>query len=250
MRSLSLAFLLLAGCREAQPSEAAAAQAETSACRQELFEESRFTVCTDPRARIEVRTSGKAGLPYRSFAKLEAALGGKAPKVRFAMNGGMFDEQGRAIGLLVEDGRQLHAINRRKGGGNFHLMPNGVFLVRKDGKAAVLTSDRYKPSSDIAFATQSGPMLLIDGKLHPKFDADGESRLIRNAVGIAPDGTPTFVISEDAVSFGKLARFYRDRLKAKNALFLDGSVSSLWDPADHRMDSHVDFGPIVVAVRP
>ena len=249
MRSLAFAFLLITGCREAQPSEAAAAQQIASACRQEAFEGSRFTVCADRKARVEVRTSGKGG-PYRSFARLEAALGAKASKVRFAMNGGMFDEQGRAIGLLVEDGREIHKINRRKGGGNFHLMPNGVFMVRKGGKAEVVTSDRYRPSPDIAFATQSGPMLLIGGKLHPRFDADGESRLIRNAVGIGPDGTPIFVISEDAVSFGKLARFYRDRLKVRDALFLDGSVSSIWDPADHRMDSHVEFGPMVVAIRP
>jgi uncharacterized protein YigE (DUF2233 family) len=166
------------------------------------------------------------------------------------MNAGMFDEEGRAIGLLIEGGKQLHAINRRKGGGNFHLMPNGVFLVRKSGKAEVVTSQAFKPAKDIAFATQSGPMLIIAGKLHPKFDHDGESRLVRNGVGIGPDGTPLFVISEDPVSFGKLARFYRDGLKARDALFFDGSVSSLWDPASHRMDSHVEFGPVVVAIKP
>ena len=166
------------------------------------------------------------------------------------MNAGMFDESGNAIGLLVEDGKQLRAINRRKGGGNFHLMPNGVFLVRRDGSAAVVTSEAYAPSKDILFATQSGPMLVIDGKLHPAFDRDGTSKHFRNGVGIGPDGTPVFVISADPVSFGKFARFYRDSVKAKNALFFDGAVSSLWDPAAHRMDSHAPLGPMVVAFRP
>ena len=100
------------------------------------------------------------------------------------MNAGMFDESGHAIGLLVEDGKQLRAINRRKGGGNFHLMPNGVFLVRRDGSAGVVTSKRYAPSKDVLFATQSGPMLVSDGKLHPAFDEDGTSKHFRNCVGI------------------------------------------------------------------
>jgi uncharacterized protein YigE (DUF2233 family) len=166
------------------------------------------------------------------------------------MNAGMFDESGNAIGLLVEDGKQLRAINRRKGGGNFHLMPNGVFLVRRDGSTAVVTSGAYAPSKDIVSATQSGPMLVIDGKLHPAFDRDGTSKHFRNGVGIGPDGTPVFVISADPVSFGRFARFYRDSVKAKNALFFDGAVSSLWDPAAHRMDSHAPLGPMVVVFRP
>ena len=91
----------------------------------------------------------------------------RADDVAFAMNAGMFDDAGAPIGLLVEDGREVRAINRRKGGGNFHLMPNGVFLVRRNGRAEVVTTARFRPAPDIAFATQSGPMLVIDGKLHP-----------------------------------------------------------------------------------
>jgi uncharacterized protein YigE (DUF2233 family) len=93
-------------------------------------------------------------------------------------------------------------------------------------------------------------MLLINGKLHPKFDHDGSSRYIRNGVGIGPDGTAIFVISEDPVSFGKFARLFRDALKAKNALYFDGSVSSLWDPVNGRMDSFTELGPLVVVFKP
>lgn len=240
MRAAVLLTLLLIGCRQAEPAPAPEPLAEAaSSCRRELFEESSFTVCAERGGAIEVR-GGK-----RSFA----ALGIPPERVAFAMNAGMFDEAGRAIGLLVEDGREIKAINRRKGGGNFHLLPNGVFLVRTDGTAAVITSKDYDPADDIAFATQSGPMLLIDGKLHPKFDADGQSRYVRNGVGIAPDGTATFVISDDLVSFGKLARFFRDRVQAEDALYFDGSVSSLWDPAAGRQDSFVELGPMVVVYR-
>jgi prepilin-type processing-associated H-X9-DG protein len=165
------------------------------------------------------------------------------------MNAGMFDEEGRAIGLLIEGGKQQHPINLRKGGGNFHLLPNGVFLVRKDGSAAIVASQAFQPANDIAFATQSGPMLVIDGKLHPKFDADGTSRYVRNGVGVGPDGTAMFVISNDMVSFGKFARLFRDELKTGNALYFDGSVSSLWDPTSGRMDSFVPIGPMVVVFK-
>ena len=99
-------------------------------------------------------------------------------------------------------------------------------------------------------ATQSGPMLVIDGELHPKFEHDGSSRLVRNGVGVTADARALFVISEDAVSLGKFARFFRDRLKTPNALYFDGSVSSLWDPANGRQDSHAPLGPIIVALKP
>ena len=212
-----------------------------------LFEGDRFTVCQDARARIELRSTGADNRPLRSFAALEHVLGKSADRVRFAMNAGMFDAEGRAIGLLIEHGRQLHPINRRKGGGNFHLLPNGVFLVREDGKAAVVPTAEFKGGKGIAFASQSGPMLVIDGKLHPAFEPDGRSRFVRNGVGITPEGTATFVISEGPVSFGKFARLFRDELKCRDALYFDGSVSSLWDPAGNRMDSFAALVPMVVA---
>ena len=250
MRFALLALLLLlAGCRSESSGAETAAAARQSDCRAHLFEESRFTVCSVKGGEIEIRTSGADGRPYRSFAALQAALGRRAEQVAFAMNAGMFDEQGHAIGLLVEDGRELHPINRREGGGNFHLMPNGVFLLRRGGSAEVTTSADYRSSPEILFATQSGPMLVTGRRLHPAFEPDGRSRHIRNGVGIAPDGTALFVISADPVSFGKFARLFRDTLKAGDALYFDGAVSSLWDPASGRMDSHSPLGPLVVVFR-
>ncbi len=236
MRFLPL-LLLLAACTQPAPPPA-----PVSPCVEQRFEQAGFIVCRA--GRVEIRSG------MRSFQALQAMLGERADSVSFALNGGMFDEAGAPIGLMIEDGREVHRINRRKGGGNFHLLPNGVLLVRADGSAEVVSSEMYKPAPDIAFATQSGPMLVTEGRLHPKFDADGTSRYVRNAVGIAPDGAPLFVITTDVVSFGKLARFFRDRLNARNALYLDGSVSSLWDPANGRMDDFVELGPMIVAFRP
>ena len=225
-------------------SPAARVAEPVSYCSAKSFERTTYTVCSAKSAKIEVRNG------FRSFAELQARLGNRADDVAFAMNAGMFDDLGKPIGLMIVDGKQLRAINRKEGGGNFHLLPNGVFLIRKNGRAEVVTSALFKPSEDIDFATQSGPMLVIDGKLHPKFDPDGESQFIRNGVGILPDGTAAFVISDEVVSFGKFARFFRDGLKVQNALYFDGSVSSLWDPANNRMDSFAELGPMVVVFKP
>ena len=89
-------------------------------------------------------------------------------------------------------------------------------------------------------------MLLVDGKLHPEITEDGPSRTIRNGVGVDAAGRAHFVISEGPVSFGKLARYFRDVLKTPNALYLDGAVSALWDPATGRMDARAPIGPMIV----
>ncbi len=85
-------------------------------------------------------------------------------------------------------------------------------------------------------------MLVIDGQIHPTFEVDGPSRYERNGVGIDPGGQPVLAISRDGVSFGKFGRLFRDRLGARNALYLDGSVSSLWDPVAGRRDRSAPLG--------
>ena len=161
------------------------------------------------------------------------------------MNAGMYGEDGNPIGLYVEDGREQHAINRQRGPGNFHMLPNGVFTVAADGRVAVLTSARYDPASRPRWATQSGPMLVIDGRLHPAIQVNGPSLHVRNGVGVDSADTAWFVISDGAVSFGRLARFFRDVLNCRNALYLDGSVSSLWDRPAGRRDTRTGLGPLI-----
>jgi uncharacterized protein YigE (DUF2233 family) len=165
--------------------------------------------------------------------------------LRFAMNAGMYDETGGPIGLYVEDGRERHAVNRRRGGGNFHLLPNGVFAVDGEGRVRIVPSAAYDPASRPRWATQSGPMLVIDGALHPAIRPNGESLHVRNGVGVADEGTAWFVISDEPVSFGRLARLFRDVLGCRNALYLDGSVSSLWDRPAGRRDDRAALGPLV-----
>lgn len=234
--------LLLAACSRGDGAPAA----PPSPCRHERFEDAGFIVCKPANpAKLKLYAARRDQRPKRSFDE----LGLSDAQVAFAMNAGMFGLDGRPIGLTIVDGQPVHAISLRASSGNFGMKPNGVFIVRRSGKAEVVTSEKFSPAKDVALATQSGPMLVIAGKLHPKFDHDGESRNMRNGVGIAPDGAPLFVMTEDPVSLGKLARFFRDRLKTRDALYFDGSVSSLWSPADGRKDDFTDLGPIIVAAR-
>lgn len=215
------------------------------------FEGSAFTVCRYDATthRLELAVAGDAG-PLRSLAALERHLGPRAGRLLFAMNAGMFDGDGRPIGLYVEQGERQKRLNLREGGGNFHLMPNGVFWADDAGRVAVTESEDFARRAPRAmWATQSGPMLVIDGRLHPRIGADGESRLIRNGVGVRDPRTAFFVISEDPVSFGRFARLFRDALGCRNALFFDGTVSSLWDSAAGRQDAHRPTGPMVMVFR-
>lgn len=226
-----------------------AAEAQEQVCTRLTFEGTLLTHCTaDPKRHRIVTVLGRSGgAPFRGLGGLAEARTERLPEVAFAMNGGMFDDHGQPIGYYVENGRRLTKLNRNGGLGNFHLMPNGVFYGTGQDWAVRSTdwfADNVENRPD--FATQSGPMLVIDGELHPKFDDDGPSRNIRNAVGVDEQGRAHFVISEQPLSFGRLARFYRDELRVANALYLDGNVSSLWYPKGARIDASPPLGPLIL----
>lgn len=245
-----LAALALAAC-EARFDDEMSAGGAPPACEPVMFEDSPFTLCIAEPGRHTIRTDlapAADAPPYRSLEALARGLGETAQRVAFATNGGMYDAEGQPIGYYVEDGLRFTVLNQNEGPGNFHLLPNGVFFGEAGGPWRVLATEDFAREIDARpeFATQSGPMLVVDGELHEALDPDGPSRKIRNAVGVDANGRALFVISEAPVSFGKLARFYRDVLNTENALFLDGSVSALWDPARDRRDGGAALGPLIV----
>lgn len=220
-------------------------------CETREFEGSRFVVCTFHADRHDLRLAsrGNDGAFLRSFDALDADLGRDSRRVRFAMNAGMFNDVGAPIGLYIENGDRQHVIRQTDGPGNFHMKPNGVFWVADNGDVHVDTTDDYVAAAPTPrYATQSGPMLLINGALHPRFAEDGASRYLRNGVGVGDSRTAYFVISSGFVSFGRFARFFRDELGCRDALFLDGSVSSLWAPSLDRQDDNQALGPLVVVL--
>ncbi|SFD01613.1 phosphodiester glycosidase family protein [Tropicimonas isoalkanivorans] len=229
------------------------AAAAAPECRQMSHAGDAYTVCTLRADRDDIRLwhSDPDDRLYGGFTAIDSALGAEGKRLAFAMNGGMYHEDRRPVGLYLENGKQRGPLVTSDGPGNFGLLPNGVFCIG-DGTAAVIESRRYAESPPkCRYATQSGPMLVIDGKLHPRFLVHSDSRYIRNGVGVAPDGvTVHFVISENRVNFHSFGSFFRDVLKTPNALYFDGKVSRLYAPSLGRSDAGFPLGPIVGAAEP
>jgi len=225
-----------------------AALAAPPSCEEIDFDGVDYTVCIADLSQSDLRLfwSDTAGAPYRTFRAVDAALAGQGLRLSFAMNAGMYNDAGAPIGLYVENGDEQKAISLTDGPGNFHLKPNGVFWQGQDGTLHIDVSEDYAlEMHEPRWATQSGPMLLIDGTMHPQFAEDGASRFIRNGVGVRDQHTAYFVISSGFVSFGRFARFFRDELNCRDALFLDGTVSSIWAPSVGRYDDNHELGPMV-----
>lgn len=208
-----------------------------------------YAVCRfDPAEQtIELFNLDEEGEPLGNFSALARKLAIDGKRLTFAMNAGMFDDKLKPIGLYVENGELRKKLNRRNGAGNFHLKPNGVFLIDR-GKAAVLETEAFaKSGRKPRFATQSGPMLVINGKIHPKFSENGTSAKVRNGVGVTAEGEVIFALSDYPVTFHQFARLFRDNLQTPNALFLDGSISSLYSTDLGRNDGFLPLGPMVGA---
>lgn len=210
-----------------------------------------YTVCTFDPVTDDIRlyAADDRGKPYGSFGALETSLWSERRFIRFAMNGGMYEQDQTPVGLYIENGRQQKSLDTGGGWGNFRLLPNGVFYINS-GKVGVMETHAFASSGlKPAYATQSGPMLVIDGALHPAFLADSNSVKIRNGVGVAPDGKAIFAASDGAVRFHDFATLFRDVLGCRNALFLDGSISSLYVPEWRRRDSAFPLGPIIAVTK-
>jgi uncharacterized protein YigE (DUF2233 family) len=228
----------------------ASATSAAAACAPKSFDGSQFTVCAfDPgRDNIRLFWKGPDGRAYGSLAALADALKAKGERLLFAMNAGMFEENQSPVGLYVENRRKLHDADTRSGASNFHMKPNGVFWVG-DGVAGVTETGRYLANPPpVRYATQSGPMLIVEGKVHPKILPTGTSEKVRNGVGVRDSGAVVFAIADEPVTFDVFARLFRDGLGCRNALFLDGTVSSLYAPELNRDDELGPMGPIVGVV--
>ncbi len=214
-----------------------------------LFEVVRVDLTTDT---VEMSLNDPAGRRIASLGGLLDVYKRRRQEPWFATNGGMFTPAYEPVGLYIEKGRELFPLNRSPGRGNFFLLPNGVFAL--DGRHAyVLTTDAFArlpgaTRTALTFATQSGPMLVIDGRPHRAFRADSSHRAIRSGVGQISPTKLVFAISEGPVTFLELADLFRVDYGCQQALYLDGAISRAWIPSlDHR-DVGGDFG-VMIAVR-
>ncbi|MEJ2309970.1 MAG: phosphodiester glycosidase family protein [Gammaproteobacteria bacterium] len=173
------------------------------------------------------------GTPYATIHALREDLGKAGKTLLFATNGGIYSKSFTPLGLYIENGRRYYRLNRSEGGGNFFLRPNGVFYITAGGAAVVDTRD-YAPKRKVLHAIQSGPLLVRNGRLHPRFFESSSSLYVRNGVGVDREGRVVFAISDMPVNFHDFATLFRDRLDAPNALYLDGSISAMYAPGVNR----------------
>lgn len=182
--------------------------------------------------RLELHWQDDAGHALASIEGLRAWGVAQGRELVFAANAGIYDREFKPLGLHVEEGVTRRALNTAKprgASGNFSLQPNGVFYVDRAGNAGVMTTQAWQAQApDTRIASQSGPMLLIDGQVNAAFDAASQSGKIRSGVCAPSPHRVVFAVSETPVTFHRFASLLRDEAGCRDALFLDGTLSQLW----------------------
>lgn len=221
-------------------------------CRDISYDGNRFAICEVNAAKEELRLflyGDDGSTPLGQFPTINTKLKDQGKQLAFAMNAGMYHSNRSPVGHYVENGVELMRVIPNAGPGNFGLLPNGVFCIRPDRADVFETRDFLDRAPKCTHATQSGPMLVINGQLHPRFLPDSTSRYVRNGVGTSADGTSViFAISRNAVTFHEFGSLFRDHLNLPSALYFDGNISRLYAPQINRRDAGFSLGPVVGVV--
>jgi uncharacterized protein YigE (DUF2233 family) len=185
---------------------------------------------------------------FRSILNLKTWLDKKNKKLVFAMNGGMYQQDNSPQGLFIQENKTVRPLNTSSGNGNFHLKPNGVFYITTNKQAVVCKTTDFSNDGKIMYATQSGPMLVINGEIHPAFKQGSVNLNIRNGVGILPGNKVVFAVSKEEINFYDFASYFKS-LGCKNALYLDGFVSRTYLPEKNWVQTDGNFGVIIGVTR-
>ena len=184
------------------------------------------------------------GEPLRSIQNLKTYVERKNRTLLFAMNGGMFNTDFSPKGLFIQNKHTLTVLDTANGYGNFYLKPNGVFYITTDNVPFICKTPDFADHGKIKYATQSGPMLVIDGQIHSAFKEGSTNLHIRNGVGILPDNKIVFAMSKKEINFYDFAQYFQS-LGCKNALYLDGFVSRTYWPEKNWTQTDGNFGVII-----
>ena len=181
---------------------------------------------------------------FRSLGNLKKWLDSKGERLVFGMNAGMFKADNSPQGLFIEGGTVISNLDTTTGSGNFYLKPNGVFYTTTDNNAVICKTENFEAAKNIKYATQSGPMLVIDGQIHATFKQGSTNLNIRNGVGILPNKKVVFAMSKKEMSLYDFADYFK-KLGCNNALYLDGFVSRTYLPEKKWVQNDGNFGVIV-----
>jgi uncharacterized protein YigE (DUF2233 family) len=202
-----------------------------------------------PENKIEMALNNASSVKLKKIDNLLAQLQKPNKEVLFITNGGMYQTDNSPKGLYVENGKVITPIDNKTGDGNFYMQPNGVFLLTKTNAMVVKSADYNKYQAGTVFATQSGPMLVIDGMINKNFSKGSSNKVIRSGIGINDKGKVFFVISNTEVSFYDFAMVFSKNLNCRNALFLDGAISRMYSPRLKRSETGGNFGVLIYAVK-
>lgn len=212
------------------------------------YQDEKLLVFTCKPAEVHMFWKAEDGRIFRNFDSLDQWLSVKhKQQLIFAMNGGMYMEDNSPLGLYIEKGKTLRKLNRANGGGNFYMKPNGVFYITDKGTADIRSREAFS-ATGVTFATQSGPMVLVDGAINPTFNKDSKNVNIRNGVGILPNGDCIFMMSRSLITFYDFALFFKEK-GCKNALYLDGAISQTYLPEQSYSAKGGNFGVIIGVVK-
>lgn len=220
-------------------------------CTNNIFSGASYTTCTVAveQDRVELFLHDDSGQPFGQFVNLVEKQSERGLDVLFAMNAGMFHSDLRPVGHYVENYIEKKRVIANPGPGNFGMLPNGIFCINDQSYRIYETHDYIAKRPNCKFATQSGPLILNDGALHPRIKKGSTSQFIRNGVGVSQDGaTAHFVISNQRVNFHQFTLFFRDELDVPDALYFDGNISRLYAPELGRSGVGWSVGPMVAAL--
>jgi uncharacterized protein YigE (DUF2233 family) len=181
---------------------------------------------------------------FRSIGNLQYWLAKKNKKLIFAMNAGMYKKDNSPQGLYIENHTILAEIDTINGNGNFYLKPNGIFYLTNDNTPKICKTTNFIDNGNIKYATQSGPMLVINGQIHPAFIKGSSNINIRNGVGILSNNRVFFAMSKREINFYDFANYFKS-MGCTNALYLDGYVSRTYLPEKKWVQTDGDFGVII-----
>lgn len=159
---------------------------------------------------LEVVTAKKLSLKNASadqFAEHSKAL--------ISINGGFFDHNFNPLGLRINNNKLENPLKRISWWGIFYI---------KNNRAYISNVSHFNPDKAIDFAVQSGPRLLIKGRIPPLKIGVAD----RTALGITLDGKVIILVSTNAaMTTSDLAELMKaPPLSCTDALNLDGGSSS------------------------
>ncbi len=154
---------------------------------------------------------------------------------------GFYDNGGNHIGLLQKEGQQISGIDIASSGkGNFYLVPNGVLSF--DSLTIQITESKEYNTRTLQEenSIQSGPLLIMNGKLHPKLNLFSPNKHGRSAICTITQNNERFILfvtALDPVNMYTFSVLIKQRFNCDFALLVgSGNTCTNFSPSRSSCD--------------